>query len=78
MPVNEVSPPELLLPVPIGFDLVDKDGALLATVPGQITLAVSVEIQTTYATAPPPGPPDPRVYSAAFPRNIAREADIHR
>src|SRR5580698_4581995 len=32
--VDEVGPVQLLLPVAIGFDLVDKDGPLLAPMPG--------------------------------------------
>ena len=40
--VDEVSPLQLFLPIAIRFDLVDKDGALLAPVSGQIALTVSV------------------------------------
>jgi hypothetical protein len=40
--VDEVSPIQLLLPVAIGFDLIDEDGSVLTPMPGKITLTVSV------------------------------------
>ena len=40
--VYEVAPLQLLLPIAIRFDLVDEDGALLASVPGQVALTISV------------------------------------
>src|SRR5262249_44163720 len=43
--VDEVGPLQLLLPIAIRFELVDEDGALLAAVPGQVTLTVPVQIQ---------------------------------
>src|SRR5215470_1579485 len=43
--VDEVGPPELLFPMAIRVDLVDEDGALLAPVPRQIALTVSIEVQ---------------------------------
>src|SRR5207344_1041566 len=49
--VNEVGPPQLILPVTIRVDLIGEDGALLAPVPGQVALTVSVEIQSGNATA---------------------------
>jgi hypothetical protein len=42
LPVDEVGPLQLLLPVPIGFDLVDEGGSLLTPVAGQVALTVSV------------------------------------
>jgi hypothetical protein len=77
--VNEVAPVQLLLPIAIRFDLVDKDGALLTSVPGQVALTVSVQIQ-------PPDPtaamhrllPDPGVHRAPVPRDIARKSDVYR
>jgi len=44
--VAEIVAIEKLLPVPIGLDLVHEDGTLLTSVPGQIALAVAVQIQT--------------------------------
>src|SRR5260370_14092673 len=77
--VDEVGPPQLLLPVTIRLDLVDEDGALLTPVPGQVTLTVSVQIQ--------PADPTPAthwilpyrgVHSATLPLDVARKSDIHR
>src|SRR5262249_10599707 len=77
--VDEVGSPQLLLPITIRFDLVDEDGALLAPVPGQIALTISVEIQTAYAAAAAHGIlPDSGAHSATLPLEIARKADIHR
>jgi hypothetical protein len=42
--MDEVRPLQLLLPIAIRFDLVNEDGTLLASVPGQIALTVSVQI----------------------------------
>src|ERR1700744_5038988 len=41
---HEVGSFQLLLPVAIGVDLVDEDGALLTAVSGQIALTVAVQI----------------------------------
>ena len=40
--VDEVGSLQLLLPIPIRFDLVDEDGSLLTPVPCQVALTVSV------------------------------------
>src|SRR5215475_5532985 len=42
LPINEVAPLELLLPIAIRFDLINEDGTLLASVPSQVALTVSV------------------------------------
>ena len=49
LPVDEVASSELVLPVAIGLDLVDEDGAVLAAVPGEIALAVAVHVERAYA-----------------------------
>src|SRR5262249_37368411 len=49
--MDEVGPLQLLLPMAIRFDLVHEDGALLAAVPGQVTLTVPVQIQPADPTA---------------------------
>ena len=43
--VNEVGPIQPLLPMAIGFDLVDEDSSLLTSVAAETGLAVSVQIQ---------------------------------
>jgi hypothetical protein len=40
--VNEIGPLQLFLPITIRFDLVNKDGALLASVAGEIALTISI------------------------------------
>jgi hypothetical protein len=61
------------------FDLIDKHGALLAAMSGQIALTVSLEIQTTDKAAARHGVlPDPGVHSPTVPLDIARQADIYR
>ena len=43
--VDEVVASELAFPVPIGVDLVDEHGPLLAAVAGEIALAVTLHVQ---------------------------------
>jgi hypothetical protein len=69
----------LLLPVTIRFDLVDEDGALLTPVRGQVTLTVSVQIQSANSTAAMHWIlPDRGVHGASLPLDVARESYIHR
>jgi hypothetical protein len=76
--VDEVCPLQLLLPIAIRFDLVDEDGPLLASVPGQIALTVSVQIQPARPAAPAHGIlPDRRVDNTTLPLDIAGKSDVH-
>ena len=76
---DEVGPPQLLLPVAIGFDLVHEHGALLASVPRQITLTVAIEVQPTDpAAARHRILPDPGVHGAPSPLDVARKSNVHR
>ena len=55
--VDEVVSPELAFPVAVGVELVDEDGALLATMPGEIALPVALDVELS---APGEGQsPDP-------------------
>ena len=55
--VDEVVPAELALPVAVRVDLVDEHGALLAAVPGEVALAVAVDVEPAHAArAGRPGP----------------------
>ena len=47
--VDEVVSAELALPVAVGVDLVDEDGALLAAVARQVALAVAVDVELAHA-----------------------------
>ena len=53
--VLQVVASEELLPVPVGLDLVDEYGALLAAVPGQVTLPVAVDVQAADQARPVTG-----------------------
>jgi hypothetical protein len=76
--VDEVGSSQLLLPVTIGFDLVYEDGALLASVSGEITLTISIQIQPTNPTAAMHGVlPYCCVHSATLPLDFARKANVH-
>ena len=77
--VDEVGPLQLLLPVANRFDLVDEDGSLLTAVAGEVALTVSVQIQPADpAAATHRIFPDPGVYGATLPCDIARKSDVHR
>src|SRR5262249_44760190 len=45
--VTEVVPAEMTLPVPIRPDLIDQHGSLLAAVPVQVALTVTVDVEPT-------------------------------
>src|SRR5215213_9528480 len=49
LPVDEVVASELAFPVPIGVDLVDEHGALLAAMPLEVALTVAVDVEPTHA-----------------------------
>jgi hypothetical protein len=77
--MHEVDPVELLLPIAIGFDLIDEGGSLFAAVAAQIALAVSFQVQPTDPAPAVHGTfPNPGVYSAALPFDVAWKSDIHR
>src|SRR5262249_32842773 len=77
--VDELGPSQALLPVAIRFDLVDEDRALLTPVAGQVALTISVQIQPADSTAATHRSlPDPGVYSATLPLDVARKSDVHR
>src|SRR6185437_7290636 len=77
--VDEVCPLQLFLPITIRFDLIDEDRALLATVPGEVALTISVQIRPADVTAATHRIlPDRGAHSAPFPFDIARESDVHR
>ena len=76
--MDEVGPLQLLLPIAIRFDLVDEDGSLLTAVSGQVPLAVALEVQPADATPTRQRTlPDPGVYSASLPRDVAWKSDVY-
>ncbi len=77
--VAEIIAPEVLLPVPVGIDLVDQHRPLLTAVAVQVALAVPVDIQ------PPHHPrschrvlPDAGADGPALPGHVLRHADVDR
>jgi hypothetical protein len=76
--VAQVGPLQVLLPVTIRLGLVDKNGSLFTSVPGEVALAVSVEIQPGDPTAPVHWIlPDRRAHGAPIPFDVAWETDVH-
>ena len=79
LPMDEIGPLQLLLPVAIRFDLVDEGGSLLAPVAGKVALTVSIQIQPADPTAATHRIfPDTGVHSAPLPLDVARKSDVHR
>src|SRR5262249_23494730 len=79
LPVDEARAFQPLLPVGIRLDLVDVDRALLPAVAAQVTLTISVDIQSTHpAAATHRVLPDRGVHRAALPRDVAWESDVDR
>jgi hypothetical protein len=68
----------MFLPIAIRFDLIDEDSSLLAAVPSQVTLTVSIEIQPANATPTMDRIlPDPGAHGAAFPLDVAGKSDVY-
>ena len=79
LPVGEVAPSQPLLPVAIGFDLIDEDGAMLTAVTCQVALSVAFQVQAPdKATAWHGLLPDRGVHDPTAPVDVARQPDVHR
>jgi hypothetical protein len=77
--VAEVVGPEVLLPVPVGLDLVDQHGPLLAAVALRVALAVAVDVEPPdHRPARHRVLPYPRVDGLVLPGHVFRQADVHR
>ena len=77
--MNEVVSPEMALPIPIGIQLIDKYGSTFAAVTIQVTLAVTVQVET--ACHPRPFDrrfPNAGVHRFALPNDVARQTNIDR
>jgi hypothetical protein len=77
--IGEIITAQLLLPVPVGLDLVHEHRPVLPAVSGQVTLPVAVDVQ------PPHHPrasgrllPNRRSYNPAVPGHVLRQAHVHR
>src|SRR5579863_5228107 len=79
LPVDEVASRQLLLPIAVGIDLIDKHGATLAAMAGQIPLSVAIDIEPTrHARAVDPCLPNGGMNRLALPGDIARQTDVDR
>jgi hypothetical protein len=76
---GKIVAPKLLFPISIRVDLIDEHRAMLAPMPGQVSLPVTVEIEPPHRTRTQDWAlPYCSVHRLSFPRNIAWKADIHR
>src|SRR5215813_2824819 len=77
--IGKVVSSELVLPIVIRFDLVDKDRPVLAAMPRQISLAVAIDVEPSY---PPPALnrrlPDCGVDGFPLPLDVAWQTHIYR
>src|SRR3954468_10247633 len=77
--VDEVVSVQLLLPVAVRLELIDEDGALLAPMPGDVALAISVNIEPPHPTASAHGIlPDPCMNNTALPLDVLWTSGVHR
>jgi len=77
--VDEIAPLQLLLPVPIRFDLVNENGTLLTSVACQIALSVALYVEARNATPTTHRIlPDAGVHDTTFPLDVAGSADVYR
>jgi hypothetical protein len=75
---DKIAAAQLTFPIPVGFDLVDQNRSVLAAMPGEIALAVTVDIQPpNQAPALDRFLPDTRVHGLAVPRNVTRKSNIY-
>jgi len=75
---DKVTTSEKTLPVVIGVHLINKNGALLATMTGQIALPVAIDIELAHHLPSLDWRfPDGGADSLTVPRHIARKTDIH-
>jgi hypothetical protein len=77
--IGKVVSAELVLPITIRFDLVDKDRPVFAAVPGQISLPVSIDVEPScHPSASNRRFPDGGVDGSPLPLDVAWPAHIYR
>src|SRR5262245_56117791 len=75
--MGKVVSSELVLPITIRFDLVDKDRPVFAAMPRQISLAVAIDVEPPHhAPALNRLLPNPGVDTPSLPANVAGEPHI--
>ena len=76
--VDEVIATELAFPVAVGVALVDEHGPLLAAVPAQVALAVTVDVELAHTARAADGVlEDAGEDGLPLPGHVLRHADIH-
>jgi hypothetical protein len=79
LPVGEVAASELALPVAVGLDLVDEDGAVLAAVGEPVGLIVAVDVDPPDHARPLDRfLPDRGAHPLALPLDLAGATDVDR
>jgi hypothetical protein len=79
LPEGKIVTAQLAFPIPVGIDLVNQNRSVLAAMPGEIALSVTVDIQPpNQAPALDRFLPDTRVHGLAVPRNVTRKSNIYR
>src|SRR5215831_12721051 len=77
--IGKVVSTELILPIAIGFDLVDKDCPVFAAMPRQISLAVAIDVEPSrHVSALNRRLPDGGVDGFPLPLDVAWQAHIYR
>src|SRR6516165_1423661 len=77
--IGKIVSTELVLPITIRFDLVDKDCPVFAAMPRQISLAVPIDIEPScHPPALNRSLPDGGVNSFPLPLDVAWQAHIYR
>jgi hypothetical protein len=77
--IGKVVSTELVFPITIRLDLVDKDSPVLAAMPRQISLAVAIDVEPScHPSALDRRLPDGGVNDFALPLDVARQTHIDR
>ena len=77
LPIGEVISTELALPIVIGVDLINENGPVLAAVPYQVPLPVTVNVEPPYQAPTLNGClPNGGVDGPPSPRDVARQAHV--
>ena len=78
LPIGKVVSTELVLPIPIRFDLVDKDCPVFAAMPRQISLAVAIDVEPScHPSTFNRRLPDGGVDGFPLPLDVAGQAHIY-
>jgi hypothetical protein len=78
LPERKILTAQLTFPVLVGIDLIHQNRSVLATMPDEIALAVTVDIQPpNQASVMERVFPRARVHGLSAPRNVTRKSNIY-